>query len=122
MNIDHFTLAYIEALLWSSGEELDGKSIEDINPDDLVEIKGDCRAFCKKNGHLLVMANVRHARSAGSVSEMAGHDFALTRNGHGAGFWDGDWEKPAADALTEASKAFGESKPYVGDDGRVYLV
>jgi|TARA_R110000744_G_scaffold366338_1_gene475354 hypothetical protein len=23
--------------------------------------------------------------------ERIGHDFWLTRNGHGAGFWDGDW-------------------------------
>lgn len=25
-------------------------------------------------------------------SEELGHDFNLTRNGHGAGFWDGDWD------------------------------
>ena len=24
--------------------------------------------------------------------ERIGHDFWLTRNGHGAGFWDGDWD------------------------------
>lgn len=121
MNVDHFTLAYIEALLWSTGDELDGKSIEDFHPDDLAKIKADCRAFCEQNGHLLVPANVRHARSAGSVSEMAGHDFALTRNGHGAGFWDGDWEEAVGGALTESSKAFGESTPYVDDDGLVHL-
>lgn len=27
-----------------------------------------------------------------SECERIGHDFWLTRNGHGAGFWDGDWK------------------------------
>ncbi len=40
--------------------------------------------------------------------EQAGHDFWLNRNGHGAGFWDGDWPEPAATTLDAASKAFGE--------------
>lgn len=35
-------------------------------------------------------------------------DFWLTRNGHGAGFWDGDWPVPAATRLTEASEKAGE--------------
>jgi len=37
------------------------------------------------------------------IEAQAGHDFWLTRNGHGAGFWDGDWPE-TGDALTEASK------------------
>jgi hypothetical protein len=52
---------------------------------------------------------------------MAGHDFWLTRNGHGAGFWDGDWPEPLATVLTDAAHAFGELSPYVGDDGLIYL-
>ena len=48
-----------------------------------------------------------------------GHDFYLTRNRHGAGFWDrglgelGDW-------LTEMSHPYGEFDLYVGDDGKLY--
>lgn len=49
----------------------------------------------------------------------AGHDFALTRNGHGAGFWDGDWPV-YGDLLTKASESFGEIDPYAGDDGLIY--
>jgi hypothetical protein len=51
---------------------------------------------------------------------MAGHAFWLTRNGHGAGFWDGDWPEPHASALDEASKAFGSFDLYVGDDGMIH--
>jgi hypothetical protein len=34
-----------------------------------------------------------------------GHDFALTRNGHGAGFWDGNYAH--GDELTELCRPFG---------------
>jgi hypothetical protein len=56
---------------------------------------------------------------AGRESD-AGHDFALTRNGHGAGFWDGDWPEPAATELTKLSKEYGEVDLYVGDDGLLW--
>lgn len=51
---------------------------------------------------------------------MVGHDFYMTRNGHGVGFWDrglgelGTW-------LTGICKPFGEAYAYVGDDGSVYV-
>ena len=51
---------------------------------------------------------------------MAGHDFWLTRNGHGAGFWDGDWPLPYADLLDKAAQAAGTCDLYVGDDGMIY--
>lgn len=35
----------------------------------------------------------------------AGSDFHLTRNGHGAGFWDGDWNN--GDELSAKSKPYG---------------
>lgn len=35
---------------------------------------------------------------------MAGHDLWLTRNGHGAGFWDGDWRDH--DVLCNVSEQF----------------
>jgi hypothetical protein len=52
--------------------------------------------------------------------EEAGHDFWLTRNGHGAGFWDGDWSEPAATRLTQCSKMFGNFDLYIGDDGMIH--
>ena len=38
----------------------------------------------------------------------------------GTSFWDGDWEK--GKELTQISKSFGESQPYVGDDGQIYIM
>ena len=42
--------------------------------------------------------------------EKAGYDFWLTRNGHGAGFWDGDWPK-YGEMFTKMAKSFGEANP-----------
>ena len=52
------------------------------------------------------------------------YDFWLTRQGHGAGFWDGDYADDTddvGDALTEVAKGFGECYVDVGDDGQLYL-
>jgi hypothetical protein len=51
----------------------------------------------------------------------AAHDFILTRNHHGAGFWDtGRWLEPWASKLTTLSHSFGELSCYIGDDGAIY--
>jgi hypothetical protein len=41
----------------------------------------------------------------------AGSDFHYTRNGHGAGFWDGDWEEHG-DTLTAMSRPYGTLELY----------
>ena len=40
--------------------------------------------------------------------ERAAHDFWLTRNGHGAGFWDGDWPL-YGDIFTRIAQGYGEA-------------
>lgn len=59
-------------------------------------------------------------RGTKRVFDMAGHDLWLTANGHGAGFWDGDWGDEG-DFLTEASKEVGESYIAVDDGGELFL-
>jgi len=39
----------------------------------------------------------------GDLNDIFGSDLYLTAVGHGAGFWDGDWE-PIGDELTEVAK------------------
>lgn len=38
----------------------------------------------------------------------AARDFWYTRNGHGCGFWDGDWDEPLATRLTDLAHGYGE--------------
>lgn len=123
-DLETFTRSYIETMLWSSNDEddepLDLKYGQDnISEEAIYRINEDCELFWNKNHH--VVSGGRAVASQYSEPELAGHDFWLTRNGHGTGFWDGDWTEPAATYLTDAAKAFGECDAYVGDDGLIYL-
>jgi len=126
IKLDAFTLTYIKAALWSStgddGEPLDDNyTVDDIAPETLERMKADCERFQSENAHLLTDENfLHHFRGDCDMAKYAGHDFWLTRNGHGCGFWDGDWREPAATVLTDAAHAFGEFNLYVGDDGLIY--
>lgn len=123
-----FTNAYIESALWSSMDDDDvpldrNYGVEDIALETLVRMQADCRAFVEANEDAIVAAiDSGQVRCGPDFEEYghAGHDFWLTRNGHGAGFWDGDWPEPWADLLDKAAKAAGECDLYVGDDGRIY--
>ncbi len=118
-----FARAYIECALWSStdGDDTpldDNYSIDDLAPETLAKMQADCEQFEKENAELLTYENC--LRGGYSTEDNAGHDFWLTRNGHGAGFWDGDWKEPAATQLTDSAHAYGECNLYVGDDGLIY--
>jgi len=53
----------------------------------------------------------------GTLWDYVAHDFILTRNRHGSGFWDtGRWAEPFATKLTELCHKFGELEIYVSDD------
>lgn len=130
MKHDEFTEAYLVAALWTGtdetnpeqgGEPLDDNyNIDDIEAETLAEMVEDCCKFQADNATLINDDNVAVENSDHSVDARAGHDFWLTRNGHGCGFWDGDWKEPAAAKLTDASKAFGEYDITAsGDSGQV---
>ena len=109
--LDDFVQAYAETALWSS--LLDGDyTIDDIDAETWERMKDDCREFCGENIGLLMA----YAVAGRSVSDAA-HDFWLTRNGLGAGFWDRGLPQDLSDALTEAAKAFGSFDLYDGIDG-----
>jgi len=128
--MDDFTTAYLEAALWTSddetnpeqgGQPLDSNySNDDIEAETLAEMIEDCRKFQEDNVELIIDDNVA-VESDHSCDARAGHDFWLTRNGHGAGFWDGDWTEPAATELTDAAQKFGEYNiTATGKGGKVY--
>ena len=125
MKLDNFTLAYIEAALWSStddaGEPLDNGEHE-LAEETRAKMIADCERFQFENAADLAEDNRTYARASHgcSVEESAGHDFWLTRCGHGAGFWNGDWTEPAAGRLTESARGFGNVDLYIGDDGLIY--
>ncbi len=116
-----FFNAYVEAALWSSygddGEPLDATyTVDDIADESLAAMEQDCQAFWRANHEDL--GQYRDPKYG--AEELGGHDFWLTRNGHGAGFWDRDLPDDVGKRLTEAAKVFGEDDLYLGDDGRIY--
>jgi hypothetical protein len=111
--MDTFTKSYIGTALWSSTDSSDhpldcNYDTDDISPECMKQMIEDCRAFQETAGDMIA-----------GREERAGHDFWLTRNGHGAGFWDGDWIQHG-DKLTGISKTYGSVDLYVGDDGKIY--
>jgi hypothetical protein len=116
---DAFTRQYIETALWSSNDNADDSggdpldknySPSDITVDTLHTMIEDCEKFQTENAPMLLRAYAegRGRDRAHYDATSAGHDFWLTRNGHGAGFWDGDLPKDVGEALTKASRKFGE--------------
>jgi hypothetical protein len=105
--IDDFTQAYIEALFFTLDSEI---AKHNIANETLARIKRDCEKFQKLAGDIITYNE-----------SQAGHDFWLTRNHHGAGFWDGDWGKPSENILMEICNQFNENTCYLGDDNLIYF-
>ena len=120
--IQLFIEGYLTAALWSSTdtiypegdnglESVDG---ETVNLDDFEwsdgeaeKLHGECRDFIAANAaDLLAYAEARSHALEYDAFECAGHDFWLTRNGHGAGFWDRGLGE-LGQRLTDASKVYG---------------
>ncbi|HXH93598.1 MAG TPA: hypothetical protein VNN25_18600 [Thermoanaerobaculia bacterium] len=127
-SMDEFTRGFLETALWSSNDESDDSggepldanySIEDFDPKSLEGLERDCERFQSENADDLAVCYETGIRGQ-SDEFSAGHDFWLTRCGHGAGFWDGDYPEPQATRLSEASENFGNVDLYVGDDGQIY--
>ncbi len=111
--LERVASGYVRAALWSSTDD-DGNGLDDsgrdLAPDTLEQMRRDAFAFDLAAGDMTLERG---------DPEQAGHDFWLTRNHHGAGFWDGDWPEHG-DALTDLAHEWPEVDLYVGDDGMIH--
>lgn len=134
--MDDVITAYAECALWSEGcqgmatqahadpSKCRGEDCDSSLSHDLNFGIGDLSAAAARDMEADVEGFIKGCLAErpeifdGIADEMIGHDFWLTRNGHGAGFWDrglgerGDW-------LTAMAKPFGSSHLYVNSDGKV---
>lgn len=96
---------YKIAALWASTDDYghpldDDYNWQDFDPATYKQMDSDCEHFFHSNQHLL----------GDATPEQVGHDFWLSRNGHGAGFLDGEEHYGAsAPVLQQAAK---EAGPY----------
>ena len=111
--------AYLEAALWSS-TDADGHPLDDnYGPEDIAQSSVNAQI---REVNDFIIANKRDlelARGHAMDDALLGHDFWLTRNHHGAGYWDRGMGV-LGDRLTEAAHGYGSVDPYVGD-GKIHL-
>jgi hypothetical protein len=141
-NLGVFTRAFMEAAIFCEGDELDEV---DEDEEDQVAYEGEpadidqfseesLKACVKQCTDFVWLAVLNGFLPAGFDSELytqAGHDFWLTRNGHGTGFWDRDGRygetadgRDIGKLLSSLCDTFGQF-PDVdlerGDDGFIHL-
>lgn len=111
------------AALWSSvdietGEQFDAANYtaDDIAAETAAQLREEFDDFVAANNATIARIRAKHP---GCTPAQVGHDFWLTRNRHGAGFWDRGYGEDG-DRLSEAAKVYGSFDLYVGDDGRIY--
>lgn len=120
IDLDCVLDAYIECALWSSSDidpDLNsdtsftdaGFDRDDLAPETLEEMRVDVVAFIKANEDDLT----------GLDPGQVGHDFWLTRNHHGAGFWDRGLGELGT-RLTDAAHVYGSCDLYLGNDNMIY--
>lgn len=104
-----FVDGYLEAALWSStddsadaigGRPLDERfTVQDFDQETINKAVKDCNSFIKENRKDLETIEDKWD---------AGRDFWFTRNRHGMGYWDGDYEDELGERLTESARKYGE--------------
>lgn len=124
--IEEATQSFLYALLWLGLGDNEESLDEHFNPSDFAP-----EAVEQARKDVVLFLNTAYAKIGPdafdglegdgeySQAERIGHDFALTRNRCGAGFWDRGI--PHGDALTALCVAFGEVSAYVGDSGKVLI-
>lgn len=116
-----FFNAYVECALWSSTDNADDSGgspldenydADDVAPETLAEMRRDCDDF--------VEGNATDLAASGLDDDHQGHDFWLTRNRHGTGFWDRGIGA-IGNRLSEAAHVYGSVTLYV-HEGKVHAL
>jgi hypothetical protein len=113
--MDAFTAGYIETVEWLLDDEC--QAADGFADETIRRMESDCARFQAENEEAIEEYLAASGRTLGS----AGHDFWLTRNHHGAGFWDRGLPGDLGKRLTDAAHAYGSCDAYAGDDGMLYL-
>ena len=115
-SLTDFEKGYVTAALWTfddnapRGEYSTSGRVETLFPlidqAALQSMRDDCTKFQNENKELLAQAG---------KDSQNGHDFWLTRNHHGSGFFDRGYADEVGNTLTDKAHAFGECDIYIGD-------
>ena len=125
-----FAEGYVEAMLWANtyADGPDGIAHPDelgiavtLSPEAQETLWADCVDFLTPAVVRLLGGAFRRGERYQTYSLAgAGHDFALTRNHHGAGFWDRGFGL-VGEALTEHAQRHGERNLWVDSEGVAHV-
>lgn len=144
-DINEILRGYIECALWTEEERLEDESTADIDDEDMDEVEkiihlrgkldkksftsfvhedidvdsridayNDIKSFIKNAGD----DAIQEAIDENGLFKL-GMDIWFTRNGHGAGFFDHNYENEKL--LIKAGKNLKPKDLYVGDDWKLYF-
>ena len=105
---------YMQCAAWSSTDE-EGEPLDSYQFSDNAEkrMREDLDKFVEEmecNPELC-----QQYEELGGTPEQFAHDFWLTRNGHGAGFWDRGLGE-VGEKLTKMAEAYGAVDLYLNDE------
>lgn len=111
--MNQITQGYLECAIWADlpeEEEFDG-TIYDFSAESQIKAWNDIMVFC---------AELQDKKLFDSLLEVSdldqiGHDFWLTRNGHGTGFWDRNYGE-LGEKVSEVARKFGECHVFVNNN------
>jgi hypothetical protein len=116
------TAALLATLLWSSTDDNDqplDSGIHEPSPELIARLEADWERFQDAIQDRMPDFDPDEHCLTGDLGQME-HDFILTRNRHGCGFWEeSDWEAPYGDQLTAICHEMGEIEPYVMENGKI---
>lgn len=135
--MEEWFTSYVGCALWSShnyDSDADSKSFDpdasesmdgDYDSDDLTpESAASCREDIVDFIHSCTSQGIDLAAIGGNpqwgAHEQHAHDLWLTRNGHGAGFWDRGYGE-VGDKLSEIAKLMGSKDASPAGDGKVVI-
>ena len=111
----------VQTLLWS-------ENLDELKPTGrLVETVEEQWDQFREQAEALGFDAEEHRATAynsaeGDAWDHAAHDWILTRNRHGCGFWDGDWDEPFASKLTALFKQAGPLEAFDCEEGFACLM
>ncbi len=118
--VDEVLKHYVATALWST-QNIDHEEehnldedfeYEDIDQRTLDGMRADVERFLSNNADDI--------EASGLEDSQIGHSLWLSRNGHGAGFFDFSSEE--ADRLQEAASELGGTDLYPGNDGKIHAM
>jgi len=114
---------YIATALWAETGD-DNQPLDDKFDFDSVSEQMREKCICeiewfteKASTHINEI--LYHAENSDECMDKIMHDLWLTRNHHGAGFWDGDYEH--GDELTDIAQLLGEAYIFTPDGNNEIL-